>query len=626
MIIATAGHVDHGKTALIRALTGQETDRSAEEQRRGMSIELGYAHIDWPDGCTADLVDVPGHEKFMRTLLSGVSCVEGVMLVVAADDGLMPQTHEHIQLLNLLGIRQLMLVISKCAKVARTRQLEVQAQVLVALRLADLPEPPSFFVDSLQPSGIEELGMALHDWVTRQPPRPRDGLARMAIDRHFSQPGAGHVVTGTLLAGIIQPGDSLLLSSSGQPLRVRSLQVHGKQVTQVQAGQRCALDLVGAVQAQELQRGAQLLAASAWAPIRRFDCQLQLTSPLPRHGQVQLHMVGAVVNARWRAVGGKDSGYAQWLLEQPLCCRRGDRLVVRDPASRRLLGSGMVLDPFAADQRRHRPERLAALAALSQENPERALAGLANSLTDGVDLQRFARTLHLSNDQLEGLVHELSLQQAMYQQGHWLAPQQRLLTTCDLLVEATQSYHLQHPDQRGPNLSQLARITTMPIRSKLLQQALRTCLDNGELKQSGPCLQRPEHQPLLPEPLQQTLKQLRPLFEACAPRPPIIGELMQNLNLPREQLLEQLDQLGHKGELVRVGRNRYLLPASLEQLLQVAAESAARDQHGRIDTALFRDLSGIGRNHSVALLEYLDAVGLTRLRPDGRRLAWRGKP
>lgn len=619
MIIATAGHVDHGKTALIKALTGQQTDRSAEEVRRGLSIELGYAWLNCADGRTLDLVDVPGHDKFMRTLLAGMGCVDAVMLVVAADDGVMPQTLEHLQLLKLLGGRPVLLVISKCARVSAARARQVQQEVLQLLAELGIQTVPSFLIDSLSGDGIADLVEQLNAWAASFPAPNDQGPARMSIDRHFSQPGAGHIVTGTLLSGCVQVGDSLCLSNTGTSLRIRSIQLHGQNATNAQAGQRCALNLVGDLASTDLGRGSQLLDPAIFAPSACLDARLELIARLPNRGVLQLHMGNAVINARCVPLKGEplpiDQVFGQWVLERPVCCRHNERFIIRDPASRKLLGSGLVIDPFADSKGRQRPDRLAALLAMANPDADQALHSLLQVLPDGVDLARFMLSRHLSTEPAWAK-HPDTLRV-----GNWLCRRADFDQRLQYVLAALTEHHHQHADQAGMHRPQLAKHLGLPANSRLLSAVIRHALNTQMLQQSGPSLHLPGHQP---QPDAHTLswfEQLLPAFNACAPRPPVIGELMTALQLDKSELMPRLDRLYSLGLLVCIGRNRYLLPDSVDHLLSLANELTTQNSAGQFSTANFRDHSGIGRNHSVAVLEYFDKVGLTRQSGQQRRLA-----
>ena len=622
MIIATAGHVDHGKTALIRALTGQETDRSAEEQARGMSINLGFAYLDTPCGSALDFVDVPGHEKFMRTLLAGMGCVEAALLLVAADDGLMPQTLEHIELLSLLRLHPIILVLTKTDRVDPARLAQVQEDACAALQQAGLQAAACFSVNNLDGQGIPALRAHLLELARNRPLVDSSGSPRFHIDRHFSRAGTGQIVTGTLVSGQITAGDQLCLSVDGSLVRVRALHIHGQPVERALAGQRCALQIATQAPAQALQRGSQLLTADIRMPSRRFDSHLDLHRPMPTRGSLQLHLANSTVNARCVVLGERDSSpYWQWITDEPLCLRQGDRFIIRDPASRQFIGSARVVDPFAPERGRQRPERLAGLKAMDQTSPAEALSTLLQCLVQGVDLQRFALTWQLRADQLETLIIQVAQQGSLFRRGQWLILHARLQDQIHTLLALLQDYHQRHPERLGPGKVELAGELGLPLHSPLLHWTLRLAQDQKQLQQSGPALFLSSHQPKTDPQLQRLLSDLQPPFMACSPRPPDMGELMSRLSIEREALLAHMEQLCRQGSVVFIGRNRYLLPEATQDLYGVLRQCAEQDAQGHILTPLFRDRSGIGRNHSVAVLEYFDRVGVTRFRQGVRRLA-----
>ncbi len=622
MIIATAGHVDHGKTSLVKALTGQETDRTAEEQRRGMSIELGYAYWSSGSGTSIDLVDVPGHARFMRTLIAGVGCVDAAILVVAADEGIMPQTVEHVRLLSLLGVRQVVPVITRSTKAGSVQQSEVKNAITQLLTDSGFGPTNAHLVDSIDGTGIGELRRVLEDLADDAPSPPTDLLPRFLIDRHFKKPGAGDVVTGTLVQGVLRSGDTLRLSSTGEMVRPRSFQVHHSATDQVSAGQRCAISL-GSTGIDGLERGVQLLAPALYQPTQRFDARIELiASRVPR--ALQLHLHGSITGARIVSLKASDSTqplYTQCVLDQPVCCRNGDRFVLRDPASQALIGGGTIVDPYAPDKGRHRPERVMTLNALDQSAPEQTLVALLRESLSGVDLQRFALTFHVAVSQLESSLDAIGQQLPLARKGLWATTAARRDDIEQALLEGVSAHHADHPTHRGIAITELARSLQSLAKADAYNYCLRNCLEQKQLNLAGHLLSLPGFVAELDKESSVWLNRLEPYFTACAPRPPIIGELMQGLQIDREELLAGLGSLVKKGLLVFLGRNRYLFPETVDILLQHTREVAQQHSSGLIDTAAFRDRSGIGRNHSVAVLEYFDRVGLTRQTVAGRILA-----
>ncbi|MGB7387458.1 MAG: selenocysteine-specific translation elongation factor, partial [Pseudomonas neustonica] len=344
MIIATAGHVDHGKTTLIKALTGVDTDRLAEEKRRGLTIELGFAWLPTESGLPLGFVDVPGHEGFISTMLAGVAGVDMALLVVAADDGVMPQTREHLSILRLLGVSELEVVLSRCDLVDQAQQQRVAAQIAELLREEAWPLAPIWRVSSLSGQGIAELKAHLLARAAEQVAQKVGGHARLMVDRRFSITGAGCVVTGTLVSGELKPGQRLLCGDV--ELRVRGLQMASKEVAAVQAGQRCAVNLTGAI-TEDVPRRGDWLSSAVLPASERLDVALQrLPGSRWHRGVLQLHLGTGVYPLR--VVMLDDSAEpvtAQLILEQPVQAVWGERFIIRDPAANTTLGGGQLLDP-----------------------------------------------------------------------------------------------------------------------------------------------------------------------------------------------------------------------------------------------------------------------------------------
>lgn len=630
MIIATAGHVDHGKTSLVRALTGQETDRTFEERQRGMSIDLGFAYLPTPDGVGIDLVDVPGHERFMRTLMVGVGAVDAVMLVVAADEGVMPQTLEHIELISLLGIDQVFVVLTKIFRSSSDARAALSTQLRILVTEAGPAHVELFEVDSMTGLGIDALRRVLLN-SAQGLPQPRQGLLdRFWVDRHFHRPGAAHVVTGTLYQGRVTPGQTLRITPSGVDVRVRSIQRHGRTVEALEAGQRGALDLAGPLADATFGRGAQLLDAQAWAMTQRFDARMDRMTGANWRGDLQVHLAGATVSARQVPLRDltSDEGpiYSQWILDEPLACRFGDRFIVRNATRQSLVASGVVVDPQAPGRGRQKPDRLATLRAMDQADPGMAIQALLDSLPDGLNLDGFARSRHLPHTALDEAVSMARKTRPVYGRRGWVCWANQLLQCKASIENEIAVWHREQPERRGPTLPALSRALAVPADSRLLGFAVRDLLDSGQLRQSGPCLHQPGHSPQPSPASEALLARMMPLFQVCAPRPPNIGELLERLQIDREALQAALDELTAMGALVFVGRNRYLLPESADALYRAAAELAQRTPDAGFSAADFRDHTGIGRNHSVAALEYLDRSGLTRLRNARRWLVGPGAP
>ncbi|WP_312807913.1 selenocysteine-specific translation elongation factor, partial [Comamonas sp.] len=374
MIIGTAGHIDHGKTTLVRALTGVETDRLKEEKARGISIELGYAYTPLANGDVLGIIDVPGHEKFVHTMAAGAVGIDHALLVVAADDGVMPQTLEHLEILQLLGIRQGTVALTKVDRVPRARINEVRDEISAILARSNLADAPIFETAAALPDdpGVWALRQHLHQQAQAMPPRTQGGLFRLAVDRVFSLPGQGTVVTGTVFNGQVAVGDSLVHSASGAPVRVRSIHAQNQASERGVAGQRCALNLAG-IAKEAITRGDWIMDARLRQTTQRIDVRLHLladAAPLAQWSAVHLHLgtmrcTGHVALLQDGDLTPGTEALAQLVLDAPALVLPGDRVIVRNAQASRTIAGAMVLDPYAPARKRRSDSRLAYLAALA---------------------------------------------------------------------------------------------------------------------------------------------------------------------------------------------------------------------------------------------------------------------
>jgi selenocysteine-specific elongation factor len=608
VIIATAGHVDHGKTSLIRALTGVDTDRLAEEKRRGLTIELGFAWLPSERGEPLGFIDVPGHERFIGTMLAGVAGVDMALLVVAADDGIMPQTREHLAILQLLGVRELALVISRCDLVDDAQRERVAEQVQVMAAEAGWSNADVWRVSSTSGQGIDALRQALQQQAEQRETRPSDSPTRFMIDRRFSIAGAGCVVTGTLVSGRLQVGQKLWLH--GQEVRVRSLQRASSEVAEVKAGQRCALNLGGAVSADQPQRGDWL--SEQVLPLSdRLD--VSLTQLLDSHWHRGVHSVRVVLL-------DEAAGLAQLMLEQPVSAVWGDRFIIRDPAANTTLGGGRVLDPQGVGRGRSKPQRLAWLSAWAAASTAGEVLAAALRL-GAVALPELALKLNLSADQLEQLLPAEGLIVLA-------AAGQRVALTVEAsearwqrLAERLADWHQQHPELLGPGEGQLGLVGCLQLPLPVARQLLQRWQAEGRLQRTAWALHLPDHRPQQQAGDADLLARVAAKLVPGGLRPPIVGELATALGMELGELKAFLQRMQRAGELVAVASNRYYLPSQVEGLVAVARQLVADSPSGGFNAAQYRDASGIGRNLTIQVLEYLDRAGVTRFVREQRFLA-----
>lgn len=630
MIVATAGHVNHGKTSLVRTLTGIDTDRLPEEQRRGMTIEPGFAHACFGDAEPIAFVDLPGHERFMRHLLAGITAADVALLVIAADDGPMPQTREHLAVLDLLGLRRVAVVLSKVDRVDAQRLAQVSAEVATLLAPTALRGSPVFPVALPVGDGLPALRDRLATWQRGSTPRSLHGRFRMAIDRAFVQPGVGLVVAGAVRSGQVRVGDALACSASGETVRVRGIHVHGAATEYAQAGQRCALNLVATAGTRVLPgRGDWLLDAGLLPTTDRLDVALRWLPDAPRPLQagdrLQWHVGATQVPARLVPLSPPrlqpgERGLVQLLLDRPVSALWGDRGLVRDASLQRVVGGGCVVDPWAPARGRARPGRLQDLAALALDDPDQALAALVAGHPEGVEWSPFARARDLDADAWRQWPAGKDMVAAPHARGlrlltgaDWQALQERL-------VNALGAAHAAQRDSVGLAEAVLLR-EAGAVDGALARAALRAQLQAGAIVRDSFVLRLPGHRARLSPDDEALLSRVIPELLPGGLRPLPPGELAPRLGLELQPLSAFLQRAAALGHLVQIAGNRFFPPATLQALVAVARQCAAAAPDGRFDARTFRDASGLGRNLSIQVLEFFDRSGVTRYAGERRTMA-----
>lgn len=625
MIVGTAGHIDHGKTALLRALTGLEGDRRPAERARGITIDLGYLYADLGDGQLTGFIDVPGHERFVHNMLAGACGIDLVLLVVAADDGVMPQTREHLAIVELLGIPRALVALSKCDRVGAQRVVEVREQVAALLADGPLAGAPVFPLSSVTGEGVAALRTALLAEARRLQARSAAGHFRLAVDRAFSVAGAGVVATGTAFAGQVRIGDELLLSPAGLRVRVRGLHAQNRAAQSARAGQRVALNIAGErLTVEHVQRGDWLLAPALHAPTTRIDIDLQLlaseTRELAHWTPVHVHLGAQDVTARIALLEGErlapgGRGFAQLLLNAPAHAVHGDRLVLRDQSAQRTLGGGRVLDPFAPARDRRSPARLAQLAALRGEDLEAALPVLLETASNGLVPQALERQFNRvpASWRLPDGVQEV-----LTRQGPRLFLSDRWTQLLAELHAALARFHAEQPDELGPDRDRLRRYALPQLERPVFIALLEQALAAGSIQASGPWLHLPDHRVQLSAEDEALRSRLWPLLEAGGFDPPWVRELAGELQVEEAAVRLLLRKLARLGLLHQVVKDLFYPDASLRRLATEARRLQA--ETGTIRAASFRDRIGIGRKRGIQILEYFDRIGFTRRYGNERKI------
>jgi len=621
MIVGTAGHIDHGKTTLVHALTGVDTDRLAAEKLRGISIELGYAYQPLPGGGVLGFVDVPGHERFIHTMLAGAAGIDFALLVVAADDGVMPQTREHLNILHLLGIERGAVALTKIDRVEPGRLAEVERDLHRLLAETALAGIPVFPVAALDGQGIDALRTHLHEAAQAMPSTTADGGFRLAVDRSFTLKGAGTVVTGTVFAGSVQVGDDLMVTPSGRPVRLRSLHVMNRPAQWGQAGQRCALNLHGAGK-DEIARGDWIVAPRLHAPTARFDVRLTLSLQAPaalvHWAPVHLHLGAAHVMARVALLEGENlspggSALAQLVTDRPLGALHGDRFILRDADARHTIGGGKVLDPDAPARKRKTPQRLAELAALDIPDTSQRLHRLLT--LRGLDLDRLA--IHWNDkDPAARLPIDCTLVRAghatwAFSAAHWTSLQDKLRT-------GLAAFHERFPDELGPDATRARRMFLPALPAAVFTALTDTLLTAGVLQRSGPWLHVPTHSVALSREEDALYQHILPWLEEGAFDPPWVRDLARRAGRDEASMRRLMQKQARQGKLYQVVRDLFYLPESVAQLAALVQE--LEHMSGETRAAEFRDRSGLSRKRAVQVLEFFDRVGYTRRVREAHRL------
>jgi selenocysteine-specific elongation factor len=625
MIIATAGHVDHGKTSLVRALTGVDTDRLPQERARGLSIDLGFAYVPLPGGRLLGFVDVPGHQRFIKNMLAGVSNVDHALLVVAADDGVMPQTVEHVEILDLLGVARATVALTKTDKVAAARSDAVEAEIGALLSHTRITAESLFRTSVHRREGIGPLRAHLAALAQTHARPPAAGQFRLAVDRAFVLHGVGVVVTGSVHAGTARLGDTVTVAPAGAAARVRSLRIHDRDVSLVQAGDRCAMQLSG-VALDDLRRGVWIAAGPNQAT-RRIDVDLRLVGrerPLRHWTPAHLHIGTQELTCRVALLSGKavqsgESAVAALHLDRPIAAWAMQKFILRDQPAKRTLGGGSVLDPLPPT-RQNKAMRSGLLEALRRADAATAFARMMAASVRGFDLDVFVRSWNLTASECEALlaVHPARIfhdgnAKIVLRADHW----QALL---DQTAELLGAHHRNHPQLLGLAETGLHAAVRPPVTKSLLRRAVAQLCEAGIVAHRGAIIHLCGHQPQ-PTPAEAALwKRVAPALAADGVRPPRVLELVERVRIalaPMKSFLARAEQLGW---VHQVAENRYFLTATLHELQLIAEQLAGEYPDGTFSAADFNRMSGIGRNLSIQVLEYFDRIGITQRQGDRRNL------
>jgi selenocysteine-specific elongation factor len=617
-VIGTAGHIDHGKTALVKALTGVDTDRWEEEKRRGITIDLGFAPLPLTGEIQASVVDVPGHEGFVRNMLAGATGIDVALLVIAADEGLMPQTEEHLAIVELLGVRRGIPVISKRDLVDAEWLELVRSEVGARLGSSRVRWEPAVATSAVTGEGLDELREALRRVAGDLVERPADDVFRLPIDRVFAVAGAGTVVTGSTWSGTVAVGDAVQLLPLGREVRVRSIEVHGQAADRAVPGRRTALALVG-VDKSELARGHVAVTGPGWRATTVFDAAVELLpvtrKPIASRTRVRVHLGTAEVLARvvqTRAIAPGERGPARLLLETPLVARGGDRFVLRSFSPVTTIGGGVVLDPFPPPRSRVRRRGLAA-----DQGPAQRLRLLAAEAgLSGISPGTLAVRLGVSPGRVTAVIAEAG--DAVLALPDAVVPRNAVAAEAARLTEVLRRHHEERPLDPGMSLQALRAAVRAPAPpSAVIDAVLEHAAASRALVLAGSVAHLPGWSPALDARSRDARAQIARRLGDARWQVPTVGELEREFpGLPVRALLAHL---ARDGTAEPVDTERYAARGVLAEF-RAALEATLREL-GSATPAELRDRFGLTRKYLIPLLEWADRRGVTRRTGDARVLA-----
>ncbi len=667
-IVGTAGHIDHGKSALVRALTGIETDRLPEERERGISIELGFAHLDLEGIGRVGVVDVPGHERFIRQMLAGAHGFDLVLVVVAADDGVMPQTEEHFDIVHLLGVPRAIFVVTKIDAVAASRVDDVRGEIEILAVGTRFEDAPVVAVSARTGEGIDELRRTITTALADLVPRSEEGLLRVPVDRVFVIKGHGLVVTGTALAGRVEVGDEVVVLPSGNSARVREVQVHGEAAPFASAGQRVALNLSGLAR-EDLVRGDTIAGVTAGRGVggnagrgtgvhaglptgrgaaavstrggeaaapadlvtSRFDARIEVRPAAGRalasHVRVRVHHGTRETSARLVWLDGvaevlpRHSGLAQLALAEPLVACVGDRFVIRDETASRTLGGGVVLLARAEKHRRSQGEVSPLLGLLEDGDALTRLDALLRMKPSfAATPAEAAAALGVGEAELVGLVEGETRVMALPDAKTPMAllAGERARGFLDAVVSEVEDFQRASPNLPGVDLEHLRGAVRPVLDAKLFRLLVDRLIADRRLARRGNLVHTPAHAPTLVGTDDVFARKLLARLVGAGVMPPTVKELADEMKVDATRIQKVAGVLVERGELLRVTPELYFVRAIVEETGRRLGEHLRLE--GEITAAGFRDLVSASRKYCIPLLDWFDRAGLTIRVGDVRRL------
>jgi selenocysteine-specific elongation factor len=628
IILGTAGHIDHGKTSLVKAMTGIDTDRLKEEKERGITIELGFAHLQLPSGQVLGIVDVPGHEKFVKHMVAGATGVDLVALVIAADEGVMPQTREHLEICQLLKVKKGLVILTKIDMVDQEWLELVKEDVSTFLSETFLAGAPILPVSSLTGEGIKELVATLDSMAKEVPEREMGGFFRLPVDRVFTMKGFGTVITGTTISGLIKTGDEVTVYPQGLEARIRGIQVHNREVEEVSAGLRTAINLQG-IEKEQIERGNVVATKDSLRPNRIVDVVVHHLKSSPRklknRAKVRFHagtseIIATLVLLDTDELNPGDSCFAEIRLEEPVAVLARDRYVLRSYSPVRAIAGGEILNAAPRKKKRFSEAALAELKVLNSGNlSEITEQFVLASRFEGVEQSELPFLTNASRKKLEEIVRTLQAKKRIIQYDKdkgTLVHADYLQKARDQILSILDRYHKDFPLKVGLLKEELRSRTSASGDSKLFNFVITQLAQEGVVVQEKEVLRLKDHRVTLAQDQEKVRHEIEETYLKGALQPPYFRELAQKF--PGNSGTDVLQVMVKDGILIKVKEDLFFHKDVIEELKRRLI--AVLKEKGEIDTPQFKDMTGASRKYTIPLLEYFDITQLTMRIGDKRVL------
>jgi selenocysteine-specific elongation factor len=630
IILGTAGHIDHGKTSLIKAMTGIDTDRLKEEKERGITIELGFASLDLPGGQHLGIVDVPGHEKFIKNMVAGATGIDIVVMIIAADEGVMPQTREHMEICMLLGVQHGLVAMTK---------IDLVDEEWLELALEDirdfsqgtfLENSPILPVSSVTGEGIPELIAALDNIAGAIPPRPSSTLFRLPIDRVFTMKGFGTVITGTLVSGNVSVGDTIMVYPSGITSKVRGIQVHNQTAERAEAGMRTAINFQGLDKAA-VQRGEVLSVPGGLISSYMVDLSFHYLAgnkkPLKNRTLVRMHtgtseVLGHLILLEQEELPPGQTAVAQIRLDAPVAIVKDDRFVIRSYSPIRTIGGGQVLNPTPQKHKRLKPDIIRGLQHLTGDDPEAIITyHIQQAGYDGVSFSHLKIMSNLGGKQLDTLLQHLLSCRTILQtdkENRIFIHQTNFETLQQKSLEYLTKYHKTNPLKAGMPKEELKSKFPRLSNSKLFNLVLNQMIKNKQIAQEENTVRLDSHQVSLGEDQAGMRKKILKTYQAGGLQPPYFRDVVKQLDTDPKRTQEVLMHLVEEGQIVKTKDDLYFHAAAIDGLKNRLVEFLK--SKGEITTPQFKEMTGASRKYVIPLIEYFDSKNVTLRVGDSRKL------